>query len=180
VKTTVRVEGLSELEASLGELTKATARNALRAVLTKAGEPIAEAMRRYAPDDPATTGLDLRKSIAVSPKLRNPVGKAEFAAVMRGGGSKSEAVAAMRDARRAGSRSFAEVYVGPGKGGAHGVLQEFGTVHHRPQPFARPAWDENKGKALDIIRTETAGEIDKRVQRARRKALRKLQKAAGG
>lgn len=171
----VRVEGLSEMSANLGELSKATARNVLRRVLMKAGEPMAEAMRQKAPDDPTTEGRDLRSSIAVSPRLKNSVGKAEFAQVMRMGGTVAQARSAMRDARRAaaGKGSFAEVYVGPGKGGAHGVLQEFGTINHPPQPFMRPAWDQEKDGALEIIKRELGGEIDKAVKRARVRRAKK-------
>jgi HK97 gp10 family phage protein len=169
----VRVEGLSELSANLGELSKATARNVLRRVLMKAGEPMAEAMRQKAPDDPSTEGRDLKSSIAVSPRLKNSVGQAEFASVMRMGGSVAQARTAMRDARRAANGSFAEVYVGPGRGGAHGVLQEFGTVNHPPQPFMRPAWDQEKDGALEIIKRELGGEIDKAVKRARVRRAKK-------
>ncbi len=175
-KVKMRVEGLSEMSANLRELSKATARNVLRRILMQAGEPMAETMRRLAPDDPATGAPDLRSSIAVSPRLKNSVGKSEFAAVMRMGGTVAQARSAMRDARRAaaGEGSFAEVYVGPGKGGSHGVLQEFGTINHAPQPFARPAWDQHKDEALDIIKRELGGAIDKAVKRARvRRAKRK-------
>lgn len=174
VTNTVKVEGLREFDEALSELNKPTARNVLRRVLTKAGEPMAETMRRLAPDDPDTAAPDLRTSIAISPTLRNPVGKSEYAAVMAGGGSKGEAVQAMRDARRnaGGEGSFAEVFVGPGKGGAHGVLQEFGTVNHGPQPFVRPAWDQHKDEALTIIGRELGGEIEKAAARAARKQVR--------
>jgi HK97 gp10 family phage protein len=169
----VRVEGLSEMSANLGELSKATARNVLRRVLMNAGAPMADTMRRLAPDDPSTEGRDLKSSIAVSPRLKNSVGSAEFAQVMRMGGTVAQARSAMRDARRVANGSFAEVYVGPGKGGAHGVLQEFGTINHPPQPFMRPAWDQEKDGALEIIKRELGGEIDKAVKRARVRRAKK-------
>ncbi len=37
--------------------------------------------------------------------------------------------------------------VGPSKRASHGILQEFGTRHHAPQPFARHAWETGKGPA---------------------------------
>jgi HK97 gp10 family phage protein len=164
MRATVRVDGLRELDAALGKLSKSTGRRTLLKVLTRAGEPMAEAARRMAPDDPETGSPDLKTSIAVSPKLRNPTGKAEYAAVMRAGGSKGEAVAALRGAKA--QDSFAEVHVGPGRGGAHGVLQEFGTTHHAPQPFMRPAWDQHKGEALEIIKRDLGDEIEKAARRA--------------
>lgn len=174
MKTVLKIEGLRELDQALAELSRATARNVLRRVLLRAGEPIAEEARRLAPDDPATGAPDLRTSIAVSTKLRNPVGQAEFAAVMRSGGSTAEARTALRDAKReAGGGSFAEVYVGPGKGGGHGILQEFGTKHHAPQPFMRPAWDAKRDAALTVIKQELGDEINKAAARARRRAAKK-------
>jgi HK97 gp10 family phage protein len=172
MKTRVRVSGLRELDAALGELPKAAARRVVVRVLTKAAEPMAETARTLAPDDPETGAPDLHTSIAVSTKLRNPAGKQEFAAVMRAGGSREEAVAALRAARSAGGdESFAEVFVGPDKEGSHGVLQEFGTVHHGPQPFMRPAFDRHKGQALEIIKRDLGDEILKTAKRiAARKA----------
>lgn len=169
--TTRQIEGLRELDRALGDLPKATARSVLHRILRKAGAPVAAAAARLAPDDPATSAPDLHTSIAVSTKLKNPAGKSEYAAVMRSGGTRAEAGAAMR-AARTGSKSFAEVYVGPGKGGAHGVLQEFGTAHHDAQPFMRPAWDGHKDEALDIIATDLGGEIMKAAQRLAKKAAR--------
>lgn len=180
MKVTVKVDGLRELDAALGELSKASARSVLHRVLRRAAEPIAEKARQLAPDDPATGAPDLRTSIAVSSKLRNPVGKAEFAAVMRAGGSKAEARAALREARRAGSTSFAEMHVGPSQGGGHGVLQEFGTVHHAAQPFMRPAWEAHKEQALDIIKRDLGDEIDKAAKRAAKRAAAKAAKLARG
>jgi len=167
-KTTVRVEGLRELDAALAELPKAVARNTLRRVLKKAGQPIAEKARQLAPVD---TGR-LRDSINVSPKLGTKAGQKEYAAAMKQGLGQEAAVAAMRDARRAakGEGSFAEMYVGPGRQ-PHAHLQEFGSVNNRPHPFMRPAWDANKDEALEIIKRDLGGEIAKAAKRvARRKA----------
>jgi HK97 gp10 family phage protein len=46
----------------------------------------------------------------------------------------------------------------------YGHMQEFGTRHHGAQPFMRPAWDENRERALDIVRRELEQEIEKAVQ----------------
>lgn len=174
----IKIGGLRELDSALGELSKATARNTLRRVLKRAGQPIADRASELAPDDPATGTPDLHTSIIVSPKIKNEVGKAEFAAVMKSGGTRAEAVSAMRDARRAagGEGSFAEMYIGPDAKQFHAHLQEFGTVHHAPQPFMRPAFEEKKGEALDIIKRDLKAEIDKSVTRARARAAKKARK----
>jgi HK97 gp10 family phage protein len=71
-------------------------------------------------------------------------------------------------------RKLAEVeaYAGPGRHPqAH--LQEFGTNHHAPQPFARPAWDAEKDGILPALGDELWSEIEKAAARAARKAARR-------
>lgn len=168
-RTVVSIEGFRELDAALAELPKAIAKNATKRALAKAAEPIAEEARRLVPVNTGT----LKESISVSTKLKNKVGEAEFSAVMRAGGSKSEAVSAMRDARRAaGAPSFAEVFIGPSvPSGFYGHLVEFGTSHSVAQPFLRPAWDAQKMAALGLIKGVMAEEIiaaAKRVAKSKR------------
>jgi HK97 gp10 family phage protein len=178
----VEVEGLRELDEALGQLTKATARNVLRRVLRKAGQPIADAARGKVPVD---TGK-LRDSIIVGTKLANTqdAGKAAFAATMRAGGTRQEAQSALRGAAKAakGEAPFVEMFVGPdNRPQAH--LIEFGTGErfHRsgksvgsvsPQPYMRPAWDGEKNRALEIIKADLGDEIMKAAARAAKKAAR--------
>lgn len=42
-----------------------------------------------------------------------------------------------------------------------GALQEFGTVNHPPQPFLRPAFDQEKGFAVAAIKQRLADGIDR-------------------
>jgi HK97 gp10 family phage protein len=178
MRATFSVEGLRELDAALGELPKATARNVLKRVLTKAAEPIAADARNLAPVDSG----QLRDSIAISARVKNKAGSSEFAAVLRGGGTKADAVKAMRDARRAaGGGSFAEVHVGPDVKAPHAHWQEFGTGHHDMQPFMRPAWERNKNGLMPSIRSDLWSEIERAARRlARRKARAAAKAAAGG
>jgi HK97 gp10 family phage protein len=155
---TVRVEGLSELDRVLGELPKSVARNTLRRVGIKALQPVAEAARKLAPDDPETGGYDLRNSITVGTRLSRRQTRLSRRAVRAGEADKH----------------FAEVHAGPGPlPQAH--LQEFGTVNHPPQPFMRPAWDSNKGAVLETVTRDLGGEIDKAAKRV---AARKARLAA--
>lgn len=167
MREVVRTSGFADLDKALAELPKATARNVLKRTLRKAGEPIAEKARRLAPVD---TG-QLRDSIAVSPKIRNKVGSAEFAAVMRAGGTRSEARQALIAARRAsGPGSFEVMYVGP-TALPHAHMMEFGTSTLSAQPFMRPAWDGEKMNALGIMKTELGSQIiaaAKRISRSKR------------
>lgn len=40
------------------------------------------------------------------------------------------------------------VAVGPSRKGWYGSFQEFGTAHHAPQPFVRPAFAQKAGEAM--------------------------------
>lgn len=164
---TVAVSGLAELDKALGELPKATARNVLKRTLDKAAQPIVESAKMYAPVD---TGK-LRESIIASPKIKNKVGKAEYAAAMRAGLGKAAAGAALRQVRSAmkGLGSFAEIFVGPsGKAVPYAHIVEFGSVKDSPQPYMRPAWEGERQKALEIIKAELGGEIIKAAKRVAR------------
>ncbi len=44
---------------------------------------------------------------------------------------------------------------------AIGVYQEFGTVHHGPQPFMRPALDQGKGQAIEAMKKRLTLRIEK-------------------
>lgn len=156
----VSVSGFAELEQALANLPKATARNVLKRTLNKAAEPIADEARRLAP---VKTG-NLRNSIAVSSRIKNKTGNAEYSAAMRAGLGKAAAASALRQARREakGTGSFAEVYVGPARGkGVIGYahIVEFGSNDTAPQPYMRPAWDSKQREALSIIRGELASQI---------------------
>lgn len=185
MKVSFRVEGLKELNASLGELEKvATRKTVARNALRKAGEPIASAMRANAP----VADGQLQGNIAVSTKIKGEAGKAAYAKAMRDtAGNKAMAVKAMRDARRAAKGTLPPVlmFVGPTIKAPHAHLVEFGTGPHingglfagsphpgtAPHPFARPAWDANKDAALQKIAAELAAEINKAAARqAKRRA----------
>ena len=150
----VKVEGLREVDAALGQLGKATGRNVMRRVALARLERLADEARRLAPNNPDTGGNDLRESISVSTKL--------------GGYAK-------RLNKR--SKSEAEAHMGPaGKGGTkappQGTQQEFGNQNHGPQPFMRPAWDGGKDALLEGIADDFWTEISKAAARQAKKAAR--------
>ncbi len=158
MKVSVRVDGLADLDAALGELPKATAKNVLKRVGMARLQPMAQEARRLAPDDPATQGRDLKASIAVSTKI------GKYARKMSG----------KKD-------STVEVHMGPaGPKGGHappqGSLQEFGTHNNAPQPFMRPAWEAGKDALLDGIKSDLGAEITRAATRLARKQARLLTK----
>ncbi|MDB5540528.1 MAG: hypothetical protein JWQ89_2255 [Devosia sp.] len=154
MKTTVKVDGLRELDAALGALAseygKAAGKAVLRRVGAKALQPMAETARSLAPDDPATQGNDLKASITVGTKL-----------------NKRQSAMARKDEGKA----LVTVYMGTND--PAGVMQEFGTVSHGPQSFMRPAFDANADGAIRIVADELGPEIEKTATRiAKRRAAK--------
>ena len=151
-----RIEGLKELDKALGQLPRATGKNVLRRVARRALEPIIADAKTKAPVDPDSGGK-LRDSLAVSPKL-------------------SRSQKAIHTDMFTIQRASIEMFAGAG---AHlfvpqGVMQEFGTVHHDPQPFLRPAWDGGKMRMLNNIKKDFWAEIKRAADRVARKNARTL------
>lgn len=140
-----KIDGLSELQTALRELPDATAKNVIRRVLKKAGQPIADRARELAPVDEG----DLRDSIKVGTRLSGN----------------------QRRKHRKAQKDDVEMFVGAGPHPqAH--LQEFGTSKFPPQPFMRPAWDQHKRAALNGIKEDLWTEIRKAAARLARKAAK--------
>lgn len=141
----VKVEGLSDLEEALSELTKATAKNVLKRVLIKAGQPIA----RGAESAARRLSGKLKRSFGVTDKLSR------------------------RQKSQNQKKSDVEVYAGPGAL-VQAITEEFGTSSQAPHPTLRPSWDSNKMKALGSLKDDLAEEIEKARARAARKAAKQL------
>lgn len=162
----MRIEGLEDLEKNLERLSKSAGKGVLRRSLRKAAEPMADIMRSKAPKK---TGA-LAQSIAISSKLNK-----------RQSGIHRKM---FKDDRQAVELFLGPAY-GPGKGN-HGHLLEFGTKPHfnkglfagsrhpgtAPQPFVRPAWDQDRADMLDRLSKILWEELDKSMARAERKAAK--------
>ena len=156
MSATIRVEGLRELEAQLEKLSKAAGKAALRRALKTAAQPLADLAQSKAPVGDTKR---LAPSIIVSTKL-----------------SKRQAGLHRRMFRD--DRASVEMFVGAGPlPSAHN--QEFGNVHMPPQPFMRPAWDEDRDALLDRLKGELMAEIQKAIGRAERRAARAAAKEQG-
>lgn len=145
----VHVSGLRELDAALGELTKATARGVLVRTLKKAAQPVADHAAALAHADKG----DLKRSAGAGTKLTTRQG---------------------RQNRKSAGKSFAEAFVGFG-GLVQAITEEFGTAEVTANPALRPAWDAGKGQVLDSIKKDLGDEI---IATARRAAKRRAAKAA--
>lgn len=120
----VRLEGGQALAENLRSLSKRVRRNVLIEALTDAAEPMRRRMATLAPREPGAP--DMADHIAVQPLT----------------------AAQLRAAGEAADEFKAGVAVGPEKPFYYGFYQEFGTVRHGAQPFARPAFDSEGGGAL--------------------------------
>jgi len=147
---TMKLEGFDGFEKNLAQLEKlATRRAVARRSLIQAAKPMAEMAQGMAPVGDTNT---LAPSIMVGTKL-------------------SKRQSALHRKMFRNDRAAVEVFVGAGPlSSAH--TQEFGTVHHSPQPFMRPAWDRDHKDLLKRLGEIMAKEIDKAITRQARRAAR--------
>lgn len=137
----MKLEGFAELDTALGQLPKATARNALRRTLKKAAQPVFEEAQANAPQE---TGK-LEQSVKIGTRLTSRQ---------------------RRDATKAG-KSFAEIYIGTEL--SRGMFTNFGTFKDPPQLWFDRAWASTQRAALEIISTDMGQEIEKAARRYARK-----------
>lgn len=170
MSVSMELSGFGELEKELERLSKPAGKAALRRSLKKSAEPMAAIARSLAPDDPKTGGYDLAKSIAVSTRLSRS--------------AKKQHRKMFRD-----DRASVEMFVGAGPL-PQAVYSEFGIAPHMnagkfagtmhpgtaPQPFMRPAWDEDSRALLDRLGKYLWSEIETTIARAERKVARQAAK----
>lgn len=167
MSVTMQLEGFSELEKELENLSKSMGKGVLRRSLKKSAGPMVDLIKSKAPHGRGA----LSNSVAVSTKL-DPRQRAQHRKMFRD------------------DRASIEMFIGPsyniGDGGRHGHLVEFGTKPHvnggkfagtlhpgtPPQPFMRPAWEQDKVAMLDRLGKELWRELEKSLTRAARKAAR--------
>lgn len=148
MSASIKLVGFSELDAALCELSKAAGKSVLRRSLKKAAEPMAQLAESLAPQGP--TG-NLAASVKYGTKL-------------------TKRQAGLHRKMFRDDKASVEGFVGANDPAA--VPQEFGTVDHGPQPFMRPAFDQDAMPLLDRLGKELAVEVEKSVKRARAKAAR--------
>lgn len=182
-RTSVKLVGFAELDAKLAALPDRIAKGAAVRGMKKASAVIADDQRRL-------VNPGLRDSIVVKAKVRNLTGLAEFGAVLGSGGSRSDARAALRGARRTRGSEGTRVTVTIGSTSPLARLFEFGTKPRFQKttgrytgvlpaaPFVRPSFDNNRDAALAAIKREIAVEIGKSTARIEKRAARLA--AAGG
>ncbi|WP_037284516.1 HK97-gp10 family putative phage morphogenesis protein [Rubellimicrobium mesophilum] len=176
---TFRLDGATELKEQLDKLRASTAKAALQRAGLKALQPMADLARSLAPEK---TG-ELAQSIAVGAQAKNDeVGRLAYRFVMGGGGTREQAVTAMRQARREekGRRGayYVDLYMGPRAGRSRdevikGIVQEFGSFRVEPHPYMRPAFEQDKDALMQRLSDEVRAEVAKAISRAAARAARR-------
>ncbi|MBO9589068.1 HK97-gp10 family putative phage morphogenesis protein [Devosia sp.] len=143
MKVTVKVDGLTAIDAALDQFTPTKRRAIGRKALDNAGQILARSMRDKAPEGKGylKESIDVGGVLAPGPKSAHP------------------------------KVAEQERYVGPDSR-PQAVQQEFGNENHPPQPFARPAWDETQKEVLDRIGDELWLGIERAATAAARKAAK--------
>lgn len=141
--TTIKVTGLRELQARL-DLLKTEVQLKLAARATAAAAAVVKkSAKQRAPvaDEPYEF-----EGVLVQPGniARNIISKR-----LRNTSHTAEHIVAVRGKKKYGYASRV------------GALQEFGTVKQSPQPFLRPAFEANLGKAIDAMKKNLAAGIAK-------------------
>ncbi len=141
MRSNVKFEGGRELLAALNELKSSLAKPVMRRAAKLALQPVLTEVRRLAPVAEHEGGA-LRDSYVIGTQLTP------------------------RERRGVRIERETEVEVYMGTSNPAGLLQEFGTRHHPPQPHVRPAWAAKKDEVLNATATELRNEIDKAAARA--------------
>ena len=156
MKFSAQITGLPEINANLANMSKSLARGALtRTAVAALKDEFVPTAQALAPDDPTTSGNDLKASIVA------------------GSASKLNARQKSLNRKREG-KSFGEGFAGTAD--PAGVPQEFGTVNHGPQPFMRPALAQKTQAIFDHVGKNLWSVIDKSVKRAAARLAKKAGK----
>lgn len=150
MKMTIKVEGLRALGEAMRELGYETSMKIARSMTNAAAKVVRNDAIRRAPESEEPHELE---GVVVQPGnlKKNIVTKRVSRSRLT-----SEHIVTVRGKRKDG---YAARY---------GRLQEFGTVHHAPQPFLRPAFDSNVTGAIEAMKTTGK----RRIESAARKAAK--------
>jgi HK97 gp10 family phage protein len=148
---TMKTTGFADLEKALEQLPQKAGKPLLRRALKKAAKPMADLMRDLAPDGPGP-GDDLKSSITVAARL-------------------SKRQAGLHKKMFKSDKASVQMFVGPGPDPA-AWNQEFGNINHGAQPFARPAWEQDKKPLLDRLGVELWADLERSLKRQAKRAAK--------
>lgn len=141
--------GFKELDAALGQLSRATERNVIRRVMKSAVEPMRDTAQAMAPIDRG----DLRAAIVIGTQGNKEVKRQ------------------LRDRRGAVTLLLGISTADPANLKT-AALMEFGTVHVRAAPFMSPAFYRHIRDVQQSIARDLGKEVEKAAARAAKKRAR--------
>jgi HK97 gp10 family phage protein len=166
--STVKLTGFRELEQALGQFKPSTAKGISGRALKKAAAPIKAAAIAKAP---RTTGA-LADSIDV--RIRTNLRRRDMVMAVIGPVFKGDYRTLANPAMYVkGIKNGTErTYAYGSAPGVYGWFVEHGTYGKPGRPFLRPAFDENKYRAVEDIKDVAWEEIRKAAARAAKKAAK--------
>ena len=172
------VSGMPEVKAALDQLSRRMGRAALERAGMDAAEPLARRMRQIANQPEQRDTGELAESIDVGTTATDyDYGAKAYSKAKAAGLSDEQALLHKRDVLRdiKGQRgdTYASVYVGPVSGRTRdevikGYVNEFGSFQMAPQPFMRPAWEQDRAALLERLKENIRFEVFAAVEKAQR------------
>lgn len=151
-ETMIKVEGLKELQAALNQLPLEIQRRPLRSAVSAAAKVIVDDAKRRVP---VKTGNLQKSIIRYRSRSESAVGRETFSVAVKKGKQKYADTKRNRRLRRVGKsyQTAGEAF--------YWRFLEFGTKFMPAKPFLRPAFESQKAKAVEVIKTKLADAIFK-------------------
>lgn len=157
----MRIDGLKELQNALKELPKEIQKRPLRSAVSAGAKVIADEAINKAPQ--GETG-NLRKSIyRYRSRRQSPTGKETFLVGVRKGKAKYANTSRNRRLGRVGKtyQTQGEAY--------YWRFVEFGTSSQPARPFLRPAFENSKERAVQVMKERLGKAIETQARKLARK-----------
>ena len=155
----VDIKGLKELQAALNQLPREVQKRPLRAAVSAAAKVIQDEAKRRAPID---TG-NLRKAIyRTRSRSGSGTGQETFLVAVKKGKAEYANTARNRRLNRVGKKyqTQGEAY--------YWRFLEFGTAKMAAKPFLRPAFENKKQMAVDVLKQKLGDAITKTAMKLKK------------
>jgi HK97 gp10 family phage protein len=155
----VDIKGLKELQAALNQLPREVQKRPLRAAVSAAAKVIQDEAKRRAPID---TG-NLRKAVyRTRSRSGSGTGQETFLVAVKKGKAEYANTARNRRLNRVGKKyqTQGEAY--------YWRFLEFGTAKMAAKPFLRPAFENKKQMAVDVLKQKLGDAITKTAMKLKK------------
>lgn len=139
----IKISGLKELKDALQKLPERVQKRVLRGATMAGAQVIKKAAKQRAPV--GTVPHKDAKGRTIAPgNLRKSI---------------------IARAKKGASKTSVTVSVGPSSRGFYGMFHEFGTSKMAARPFLRPAFDDNKERAVEAIKERLSAGIEREANK---------------